>query len=103
MCSSDLSDLFQELGSGIVGLVSGYGICHKHTKGFRSQFMHVLAIAPTDIDTSSAIFFNGSSNSFQLNSSMNYNQAIDIVGSNLNVPVISMKELIALGDKYEVS
>lgn len=97
------SDLFQEIGSGIIGLVSGYGICHKHKYGFRSQYMKVIAIAPTDEDSNYAVFLNQSNNSFQLHNNMKYNDAIDIIGKNLSIPVVTIKELRKLGMKYEVS
>lgn len=94
--------LYQELGSFYVGVVSGYGKVHKHTKGFRSQYMTALAVANDGPGEEKALVYIEPLKRWKINPHLSNKEALTIVSEKLNIPLVTFNELYEMERQYAV-
>jgi hypothetical protein len=92
--------LYEEMGGCIIGVVSGYGKLHKHSKGFRSEYMNVLAISFEGEGQERPLMFVKEKIAWRINRSSTTQEVINQIGNNLNIPVVSLDEIYNMERQY---
>lgn len=86
----DEEDYDNDMNSQIFGIVSGYGKIHVNTDEFYSEYMKIIALFTRDELINEPLFiFDRDQDRYLTTDLLTVNQFLNIVGKNLNVPVIS--------------
>jgi hypothetical protein len=86
----------------LCGIVSGYGLVHKHTLGFRSEYMSILGFFynPEDGDEYMKVKNFSGTHSEDLYSAITLAEFAPIISRKMNVPLMSVEDARELEYQY---